>query len=613
MKSVKSSKKNKESFFTVYSLFAVTFAINPAIVDPINSPKMWVVILVSVWLIPNIFFQSKLKLKSPWQKYYMLIALAFVIFLAVSAFNSDQAYRAMFGEIQRRNGLLTYIALIVFTLSVSRINFLSDIKRFFIVICTGATLLSAYGFIQYLGHDFISWNNPYSPVIGTLGNPNFMAAVLGIISVLTFSATVLDFFDKKQRLIFLLSTFFNLFVIAQSKSLQGLLCFGIGAIVFLFTYFSIKFKKMVLILLPAAILIMSTVIAGMLQKGPLANLLYKSSVSLRGYYWRTGLKMFYEKPLFGVGIDNYGSYFNQYRDQSYPLRYGFAVTSNNAHNVFIQFFATGGLFVGISYLLLVGCVILSAIVTIKKLQGSQQVFVLIILAAYLAFLSQSLVSIDNIGVSVWGFFIGGVIISSTIIASDPTSPQKQNKSIITSSVAHQTKRSLSRGILMIPTFYFILILYQGEINSARLISSLPSPDTSNEIVLKAVDATLAQDLLEPSYKAMIAYKLFDSGQVGAANKILTDLLEYDPRNLNFLEAKAIYAENSNNFNQVVAFRKRIAELNPYNALNLGRLAVAYIKVENISEANKVLVRVNSFASGTEIAEELEREILNAQK
>jgi tetratricopeptide (TPR) repeat protein len=166
---------------------------------------------------------------------------------------------------------------------------------------------------------------------------------------------------------------------------------------------------------------------------------------------------------------------------------------------------------------------------------------------------------------------------------------------------------------MIPTFYFILILYQGEINSARLISSLPSPGISNEIVLKAVDATLAQDLLEPSYKAMIAYKLFDNGQVGAANKILTDLLEYDPRNLNFLEAKAIYAENSYDFNQVVAFRKRIAELNPYNALNLGRLAVAYIKVENVPEANKVLVRVNSFASGTEIAKELEREILNAQK
>jgi O-antigen ligase len=41
-------------------------------------------------------------------------------------------------------------------------------------------------------------------------------------------------------------------------------------------------------------------ILGMLQKGPLVSLLYKDSVSVRGYYWRAGIEMFKDSPLTGV-------------------------------------------------------------------------------------------------------------------------------------------------------------------------------------------------------------------------------------------------------------------------------------------------------------------------
>ena len=88
----------------------------------------------------------------------------------------------------------------------------------------------------------------------------------------------------------------------------------------------------------------------MLQIGPLAQYLYKDSVSVRGFYWRAGMKMFWENPLFGVGLDRYGAYFKEFREVNYPLRYGYEITSSNAHNTLIQIFATGGVMVGISYL-----------------------------------------------------------------------------------------------------------------------------------------------------------------------------------------------------------------------------------------------------------------------
>ena len=107
-------------------------------------------------------------------------------------------------------------------------------------------------------------------------------------------------------------------------------------------------------------------IFGMLQKGPLTGLLYKPSVSVRGYYWNAAIEMFKSNPLTGVGFDSYGYYFKEFRSIEYPLRYGFELTSSNAHNTFLQLFATGGFFLGISYLTLVISTLLVGLKLVKK-------------------------------------------------------------------------------------------------------------------------------------------------------------------------------------------------------------------------------------------------------
>ena len=62
--------------------------------------------------------------------------------------------------------------------------------------------------------------------------------------------------------------------------------------------------------------------------------------------------MFLSSPLTGIGIDRYGAYFKEFRETQYSLNYGFDLTSSNAHNVPIQLFATGGIFVGGFYILI---------------------------------------------------------------------------------------------------------------------------------------------------------------------------------------------------------------------------------------------------------------------
>jgi hypothetical protein len=168
----------------------------------------------------------------------------------------------------------------------------------------------------------------------------------------------------------------------------------------------------------------------MLQIGPLERLLYKDSVSVRGYYWRAGISMLQDNLWFGVGLDNYGAFFKQYREVGYPLKYGYSLTSTNAHNVFIQHFATGGLFVGISYLLLTVFIFWRGLKSMRVFNGDERFIRSVFFVAWLAFQGQSLISIDNIGISIWGWVLGGVVVALSREPDDGKLSATENQKVV---------------------------------------------------------------------------------------------------------------------------------------------------------------------------------------
>ena len=141
-------------------------------------------------------------------------------------------------------------------------------------------------------------------------------------------------------------------LIFRSNARQGLLSYSLGAGLFIVIWLYIKHRRLGILAAITGFLVFVFSVLGMLQVGPLERFLYKPSVTVRGYYWRAGLEMFKQNPLTGVGMDRYGLYFKEFREVGYPLSYGFDITSSNAHNTFIQLFATGGVFLGLSYLVL---------------------------------------------------------------------------------------------------------------------------------------------------------------------------------------------------------------------------------------------------------------------
>ena len=347
-------KSSNSVWFLIWGVGAVTLFLKTDFYDPFNSAKLILLLLIDGWLFGHLINSYK---KNPINKKSQefiptIIILSFVFFLLVSTVLTEVFVVGLLGDTQRRNGFLAYLGLCIILLYAARtIRFFNVIRIYKVAILIGL-LLSCYGLMQINGKDFVKWNNPYNAMISTLGNPNFASATLAILSLLALYGIFLRNLSVMYKLLGVIFIVISLIDIVSSGSRQGLFVIFFSLLVYVSMYSYYKNKKIGFFVIFVSVFSGALAVAGILQKGPLTSLLYKDSVSVRGYYWRAGIEMFKSEPFTGVGVDRYGAYFKEFREVGYPLKYGFEINSSNAHNTFIQLFATAGIFVGTIYLIL---------------------------------------------------------------------------------------------------------------------------------------------------------------------------------------------------------------------------------------------------------------------
>jgi hypothetical protein len=228
-------------------------------------------------------------------------------------------------------------------------------------------------------------------------------------------------------LILLVNVGLSLFVISQSSSSQGLLVFALGAT--LIFYFRFLSSLHVVVRIGYWLLVLAGSFVGtlgILNKGPLASLLYQESVTYRGDYWRAGWKMTLDNPIFGVGLDSYGDWYRFARTEAAALRRGPDVTSNSAHNVFLDISSNGGFLLLTTYLLIFGLIFRSAIRVLKKSRSFDAVGVGLV-SAWVAYVIQSVISINQLGLAIWGWVLGGAIIGYDFYRDRPDAPRLKVK------------------------------------------------------------------------------------------------------------------------------------------------------------------------------------------
>jgi O-antigen ligase len=588
-------------------LITVALYFNTQLADPFNSPKSWILALSAAWLLGYVltFRQIILSNKSIQNTFYLITA--FIISCALATFFSDFKYVSIFGETQRKNGLITYLSLSIIMLAVVMFVRFFNIKKLFVSTYFIGSLTVIYALMQTTGNDFVRWTNPYNSIIGTVGNPNFAAAMMAIIAVICFSAVFVVRFNNAYRFYAALLVILLLFTIYKSNARQGLLSLILGFCVFMIIWIWSKNTKFGIASLFSLLLLTVIAALGMLQIGPLKEFLYKPSVSIRGYYWRAGIEMFTTHPFFGVGMDRYGSYFKEYREVNYPLNYGFDITSTNAHNTFIQFFATGGLFLGISYLALNAYILKCAISGLIKLAGDEKYMLAGIFSAWISYHAQSLISIDNVGISIWGWILGGSIVGLSISAND----LKENKVLIFSRKKHtfEISRVISSGIAALLISVLVVFLYQGERNSFNSRISVNLQDSNIREYFRAAQfKTINARLNDPSYKLTAAANLLEAGYIDEGLIVANNLYIQDRRNLDTLTLFALMYERLNKINEAISNREEISKLDPWNAVNYFYLGKNYKLLGETKKATAMLNKILSFAPNAPIATEARIEL-----
>ncbi len=570
---------------------------------------MWTIFLVSAWLTGHIVATKHNSFKEIHTKFFGLLLAIFVLLSFIAAVVTDVSFTAFFGENQRRNGFLTYLALIVFMLAAAVFVKIEAVKRFNYVAFATGLVLGTYGLMQISGLDFIQWNNPYNAVISTVGNPNFAAAVMAMMASIVFGPVLNNSFSVYYRFASLFLTMMLLITIYLSDARQGLIAFAIGVGVYVIIWlYSIK-SKLRHLALGSSLLIGVFAILGMLQIGPLTSYLYKGSVSIRGYYWRAGFEMFKDQPFFGVGFDRYGAYFKEFREVGYPLTYGFNITSSNAHNLPIQMFSTAGVFTGIAYLAILGFITWRGIVGIRSNQGNERLLIASVFSAWLAYQSQSIISIDNIGVSIWGWVLGGVVVgvSRQGVEANVESGKRSKPSV--NSVNFNLKQVFVSTAAVALALVAVVPLYQAEKNMFETRMRFnPTVAESKNALYEYANKTLNTRLLEPGYKITSGNYLTASGFTNEGLDVLKEVIERDPRNLDALTALAEFNQQLGNLDEIIKYRLQIAEYDPFNATNYLQLGRSYKLIGDLAKMNEMRVKIMSFAPETEEAKQANLEL-----
>jgi O-antigen ligase len=398
----------------VWALTSTTLLLTPlTTLDPINPVKMMAVSVFGFMglgvLLANVRALHLGRYKLPLFFICLFMAWQLIVFVA----SDGEKFQQLFGTTGRNTGLITYFAfslLFVASMVVSSMPFL---KRLLAATLIAGLASLGYGVIQANDWDPIDWVNTYSPVFGFLGNPNFQSSLLGTLGVVIFAQLLSKSVKIHIKSAYFLYLLVTLYVIRETQSQQGFLVLLIGSSFALGIFVNQRNRTLGFLFFGSAIISSTVALIGILNKGPLASLLYKESVTYRGDYWRAGWKMTLENPIFGVGLDSYGDWYRRSRTIEATLRRGPDVTSNAAHNVFLDFSSYGGFPLVLLYITLMVLTMFAAAKVIKRSQGFNADFVGLV-AGWVAFQAQSIISINQIGLAVWGWIFSGLIIGFEI-------------------------------------------------------------------------------------------------------------------------------------------------------------------------------------------------------
>lgn len=360
-----------------------------------------------------------------WSRYGWL-AVASLVWAGVSTIVSVSPRLSAYGAFGRNEGLVAYAAYVVVALAVMMLvdsaSRLATLCRWLVV---PAVVMGAYSLAQAAGVDPLQW--PGLPDLrratGTFGNPVPFAQYLAAPAVLAIGLAIAEK-DRRRAIAWWAGTvviWAGLFVTFTRGSLLGALAgAGVLAIALLRAGWRPSSRDRIAMVVFLVAIVAVVAVAAVTTPSSFIDR-FRSTFDSSGAgasngrieLWKTGIRAWLDRPVFGWGPDAFSRAFYATADMrtygaSSVLSYG-----DNAHNIVVQLLVTLGLPGALLVLaFFASSLVATARAAFPRSAGSPRIMLASVWAALVAALVSALFGVTMPSVSVWLWLLAGALLAT---------------------------------------------------------------------------------------------------------------------------------------------------------------------------------------------------------
>jgi len=530
-----------------------TFAVSPFYnFDPINLVKL---LFVTSFAFAFLALLISGGFHRPFRSERLLLTASagFVIWMLVALFASDAPInQQIWGVFGRSTGILTYTSLVIVLIATALVFDVRFYRKLVDALVLTSVPMTGYALVQIAGRDPISWSQmaPFA----TLGNINFSSAFFGLAALCAVTLGV----DRENSLLlrgalFLLAVV-QMLIVLETGSIQGFMIFiaGLGVGVFVWIRTAPKLRNLQLPYLALGVVGTGFVVAALFNMGPLARFVFQDTILFRFDYWYAGWMMTLRNPILGLGMDSYGDWYRELRGEVATLRTGPDRITNTAHNIYLDISASGGFPLLIFYMVIIGLALGAAIRVIRR-QTEFNPYFTAMFSAWVAYLIQAGVSINQVGVGIWGWLFTGALIGYEKASRQEPSKKPEKP------VSRQSHVQLpaSAALLGIFGFGFGFTLAFIPLNAdAKFRTSLQSGVARDQFVA-------AQALGSAAYHMELSLdSAIKAGDETLTGEITDELLKRYPRDFMAWRVRQVLTTSTPERRKEAS--QRLRELDPFN-------------------------------------------------
>jgi O-antigen ligase len=346
-----------------------------------------------------------------------LAACAFAGLVVLRTLFADDRISAVTGSFTRWTGMALCLACVVlFLVAAARGQHATRmVTRALLVIGLAVTLFALDEVFLGLGPEWAARPG----AAGTLGNPNFLSSWAAIVLAIALTVAL----DRAQptawRVVGAVAVPALLTSMALSGSLQGgYVTAAVVAVVGL-AWASTRLPRPAFAGLAGGVGLLGLVgaaltVLGALGRGPASMLADQIGVRLRVEYWAAAGRMIADHPFAGVGPGTFADHFREYRSAEAANLVSLASTTDAVHNVPLQVFAEWGPLVGLAHLAFLVAVTVLGVRELARREGLARLRYAGVVAAWVGYVLQSLISIDTPTLAVLGWVLAGLVVAPQV-------------------------------------------------------------------------------------------------------------------------------------------------------------------------------------------------------